>query len=567
VTAISDRPITGALEAVGESLKTIATRGAGRILSSVLRIPPPTNAFRVASGLRIRMRDGVDLVADHYVPDTAQPAGTVLVRCPYGRAFPYSRLYGSVFATRGYHVVLQSVRGTFGSGGVFDPTVNEVADGADTVAWLREQSWYTGSFATLGPSYLGATQWALLQDPPHDMAAAVIVVGVHDFAATTWGTGAFSVNDFLGWCNAVSHQEDPGRLRTALRQLQARRQVTRASGEVPMAAAGRALLGDGAPWWESWAEHNDVDDPFWDRYRFTDALDRSRVPVLLIGGWQDVFLGQTIDQYTRLHKRGVDVAMTIGPWTHSHMTGKAAGDVLRESLLWLGGHVAGRPVPQRSPVRVFVTGGGGWRDLPDWPPSTSEHALYLHSGRLTGDPDTDTSTRSSFTFDPHDPTPTVGGRLLAPGGGYRRDDILAERGDVLSFTGDPLSEDLYVYGMPVIELAHESDNAHVDLFVRVSEVDGKGRSRNVSDGYRRLVHERGTQAVSLVLDEIAHRFAAGSRIRVLVAGGCHPRFARNLGTGDAPNIGRRLTSARHVIHHGGASRLVLPVGTALPSGH
>jgi putative CocE/NonD family hydrolase len=532
-----------------------------------MRVPRATNGYTVEDRLRVPMRDGVELVAAHYVPDTPHPAGTVLVRCPYGRRFPFSRLYGSVFATRGYHVVLQSVRGTFGSGGEFDPTVNEVADGADTVAWLRKQPWYTGSFATAGASYLGATQWALLQDPPPDMAAAVITVGVHDFGASTWGTGAFAVNDFLGWSNLVSHQEDPGRLRAVVRQVRSGRAVSRTSGVVPLTSAGRTLLGEGARWWEAWVEHDDLDDAFWGRYRFTDALDNARVPVLLIGGWQDVFLDQTLDQYDRLHRRGVDVAMTVGPWTHTDIMGKAATPVLRETLAWLGRHLAGQPVAPRSPVRVSVTGGGGWRDLPQWPPATTEHTLFLEPGRLTGEPCPGVAARSSFTFDPYQPTPTIGGRLLSPGSGQRRDDKLAERGDVLSFTGDPLSDDLYVYGPPVVELAHESDNPHVDVFVRVSEVDGKGRSRNVSDGYRRLVHEPGTQLVRLRLDEIAHRFRAGSRIRVLVAGGSHPRYVRNLGTGDAPGSGRGMCPARHVIHHGGASRLLLPTGAGLPSGH
>ena len=84
-----------------------------------------------------------------------------------------------------------------------------------------------------------------------------------------------------------------------------------------------------------------------------------------------------------------------------------------------------------------------------------------------------------------DPTPTIGGRLLAPEGGYRKDAKLAERPDVLCFTGDRLPADLYVVGTPVIELSHSCDNPYHDLFVRVSEVDAKGVSRNVSDGYRR----------------------------------------------------------------------------------
>ena len=120
------------------------------------------------------MRDGVTLRADYYPPATDQPVGTILVRGPYGRGFPFSLIYAQIYAARGYHVVLQSVRGTSGSGGEFTPMVHEVDDAADTVAWLREQPWFTGTFGTIGLSYLGFTQWALLSDPPPELAAAVI---------------------------------------------------------------------------------------------------------------------------------------------------------------------------------------------------------------------------------------------------------------------------------------------------------------------------------------------------------------------------------------------------------
>lgn len=517
------------------------------------------------------MRDGVELIADHYMPDTASPSGTLLVRGPYGRGRPSSVTFGEVYAARGYHVVVQSVRGTFGSGGTFEPMVNEAADGADTAAWLREQPWFTGSFATIGLSYLGFTQWALLSDPPQEQSAAVIVAGPHDFATASWATGSFTVNDFLTWSDAVARQEERRGLRTLLRQVRAARLVERAAGEVPMGDSARALLGAGAPWFESWPEHPDPDDPFWARLRHDTALEQAQIPVLLIGGWQDLFLEQTLQQYRRLRERGVQVALTVGPWSHSQMMTRGASTVIRETLSWLDAHLAGSAAPSRSPVRAYVTGGGGWIDLPDWPPATSGHVQYLESGgRLTGSPSGAPATPSepattAFTYNPGDPTPTLGGRLLSAGSGYRPDSALADRSDVLAFTGEVLRADLYVFGSPVVEVAHESDNAHVDLFVRVSEVDAKGTSRNVSDGYLRLVHRPGSQRVRIELDEIAHRFRAGSRIRVLIAGGSHPRYARNLGTGEPPLQGRRMVPATHVITHAGASRLWLPGRADLPS--
>src|SRR5690625_4587795 len=223
------------------------------------------------------MRDGVELVADHYAP-RRDPVGTLLVRCPYGRGFPFQQGFARIYAARGYHVLLQSVRGTFGSGGRFTTMAHEVDDGADTVAWLRGQPWFTGTFGTVGLSYLGFTQWALLTDPPPELTTAVITVGPHDFSASTWGSGSFALNDFLGWSHLMATQEHGGRLRAGLRQLTGRRKVARAAAELPLGAAGRAVLGTGAPWYESWIEHPDPDDPFWEALRVSEALQRVQVP-------------------------------------------------------------------------------------------------------------------------------------------------------------------------------------------------------------------------------------------------------------------------------------------------
>jgi putative CocE/NonD family hydrolase len=521
-----------------------------------MRMPSPTTEFSVHRDLRVPMRDGVELLAHHYVPETSAPAGTLLVRTPYGLKWPLTSIYGTLYASRGYHVILQSVRGTFGSGGEFEPIVNEAPDGHDTAAWLREQPWFTGSFATMGLSYLGFTQWALLADPPPELKTAIIAVGPHDFHDVTWGRGAFAVNDFLGWSNAMTHQEDPGRLRGIIRGLRSAEAVVTAAGTAPMGTAARELLGSGARWYESWLESPDADAPYWPPRRMTAALDRIEIPVLLLTGWQDVFLDQTLLQYRHLRDRGQTVAMTVGPWTHGQMTTRAAGLVGRESLDWLAVHLGGQPRPARSQVRAHVAG-RGWVELPDWPPPTSDHALYLApDGDLSAAPPA-SAAAVSFTFDPADPTPTIGGRLLSPDGGYRDDSALAQRSDVAAFTGPPLSSDLTVLGAPVVELAHSCDNPHHDLWVRLSEVDAKGRSHNVSDGFQRFTASTG--AARLELDDIAYRFRAGSRLRVLIGGGSFPRFARNLGTDEPAITGAAMVPATHTVTFGPDSRLVLPV--------
>ena len=555
--------MTAVSTAAPSPIRSRIRRYAGLAVSSLLKLPPHTTEYMVHRGLRVPMRDGVHLIADHYEPTMAEPAGTLLVRGPYGRAWPFSLMFARVYASRGYHVVVQSVRGTFGSEGEFAPMRQEIADGADTAAWLCDQTWFTGSFATVGLSYLGFTQWALLTDPPPEMRAAVITVGPHDLSAPRWGTGSFGLNDFLGWSDMVAHQEEP-RFRALVRQLRARRALAKATSALPVGEAGRALLGAGAPWYESWLEHPEHDDPHWAPLQLHQALERTQIPVLLLSGWQDLFLEQTLAQYQRLRERGVPVAVTMGPWTHTDMMTKGGPTVVRESLDWLDTHLAGTRRAAREPVRIHVNG-HGWKDMADWPPAMPEHVLYLlPSGRLGETAPGEDTPAQSFTFYPGDPTPTIGGRLLSPEGGYRNDTRLAQRTDVLAFTGEPLQADLYVVGSPLLQLSHSCDNRYNDLFVRVSEVDARGRSRNVSDGY--LCATPDSRNLCIELDAVAHRFPAGSRIRVLIAGGSHPRFARNLGTGEPLISGRQLASATHTVHlgAGGTSRLVLPAGPHLP---
>ncbi len=89
-----------------------------------------------------------------------------------------------------------------------------------------------------------------------------------------------------------------------------------------------------------------------------------------------------------------------------------------------------------APVRVCVTGVDEWRDLPEWPPPTTERVLHPQpGGGLAAAAAPLTAAPATFTYDPADPTPTVGGRLLAINGGYRDDTALARRADVLAFTG------------------------------------------------------------------------------------------------------------------------------------
>ena len=140
-----------------------------RLIGKLAKLPPAqTRDVIVERDLKVPMPDGVVLLADRYVPRGGERLPVILVRCCYGRRGFFGLINGRMFAERGYQVVIQSTRGTFGSGGQFEPFVCEHDDGLATVAWLKQQPWFSGAFATNGASYLGFVQWAIAQSQLFD---------------------------------------------------------------------------------------------------------------------------------------------------------------------------------------------------------------------------------------------------------------------------------------------------------------------------------------------------------------------------------------------------------------
>jgi putative CocE/NonD family hydrolase len=153
-----------------------------------------------------------------------------------------------------------------------------------------------------------------------------------------------------------------------------------------------------------------------------------------------------------------------------------------------------------------------------------------------------------------DPTPSVGGRVLARGAGRRDNTRLEARDDVRTFTTAPLAEPVELLGGAKVRLFLSSDNPYCDVFVRLCDVDERGRSVNVTDRLERLDPAEGEEKVAertveLTLPDTAHRFLAGHRVRLQVSGGAHPRYARNLGTGEPVGRATQGVPTNHRIGH------------------
>src|SRR5207244_3115042 len=117
-----------------------------------------------------------------------------------------------------------------------------------------------------------------------------------------------------------------------------------------------------------------------------------------------------------------------------------------------------------------------------------ERRWYLQpNGGLSTTPARTSESSTRFTYDPADPTPSVGGPALRPDVAGPVDNAALEaRDDVLTFTTPALDADVEVVGAVTAELFLSSSVEHLDVFVRLCDVDTDGVSTNVCDALRRL---------------------------------------------------------------------------------
>ena len=103
----------------------------------------------------VRMRDGVRLATDLYLPDGWDRGPAVLVRLPYGKRDRYTFMPQCApwFNDRGYAFVVQDVRDKGESEGSTDHIVHEVPDGSDTLEWIVRSGWSKGAVGMFGDSY------------------------------------------------------------------------------------------------------------------------------------------------------------------------------------------------------------------------------------------------------------------------------------------------------------------------------------------------------------------------------------------------------------------------------
>lgn len=562
------------------------------------------------------LRDGTRLRTLLLIPHGPGPWPALLTRHPYdiAREEREGMLDVGRLVAAGYLVALQDVRGRYGSEGVFVPCAQEVDDGADAVAWLAGLPECDGTVGMWGASYASDTQFAALLggSPGLRAVAAAMTPALSALDGFRFRGGVPEIGSTLAW----THYAIAPDLIARIGSVREREAETARWEATERALTDRSAFRAGAPHTAQDAEAivawglDLLREPLASgRHREGKVVDRIEavdVPVFLIGGWFDVFLGPTLELYRRLLRRAKNTGgpaprLLVGPWTHDDFSGRAGGaafgpeasadhlgghgDLTTQHVLWFGAtlRAASADLP---PVRVFLMGANRWIELGEFPPpGTRTLELYLNAeGTLTTEAAGPGERR--LTSDPACPVPTCGGSVLlfGPFGAGPEDQAAIEaRQDVVSWRTAPLTEELTVLGAvrAVIHLTTTGNDA--DVIMRLCDVGPDGVSRVVTDGVqrgsarvvdpvtgvgRRRPLEPGRDHEFVIdLWSTAHTFLPGHRVRVDVAPSSSPRWDVGSNVFDPAGQAAEPVVAVYTIRHGAArpSRLVLQVVLTAPS--
>jgi uncharacterized protein len=530
------------------------------------------------------MRDGVVLRADVYRPDTERAVPALVNRTPYDRSSPLIQLAAiepERVVDAGFALVCQDVRGRFASEGEFYTFFSDVEDTYDTVEWAAAQPWCDGNVGMVGRSYAAAVQWlGAAEQPPHLRAISPIVTGSDFYNGWIYEGGAFQFGFNVFWIWLMSNPRGVGKLEQIYRHL-------------PL----RTLPVDDLVWsrlYAHWLAHS-TDDHYWRSLSINRRYDRIDVPAFIVGGWYDVFIRGTLENYVGLRARNQPVRLLVGPWAHGSTYGPYPEhsfdlfapddtiDVADLQLRFFAQHLLGEEngFGGGQPVRIFVMGENRWRDEDDWPLARArETDWFLHADELLSRDAPGDERPDEFVYDPNDPAPTIGGptslpaRMMKPNSGPLDQRRLAERDDVLAYESAPLDEPLEVTGPLAVHLHAATTAPDTDFVAKLVDVRPDGTAIILAEGVLRARFREGFDREVLLeagrpyelridLAATSNVFGAGHRIQLLVTSSSFPRFDRNPNTGHALGVDGPddLQAARQTIFHDAArpSRLVLPV--------
>ena len=537
----------------------------------------------VARNVMVPMRDGVKLASDIYFTLPLEKSPVLLIRTVYGKA---SGMYvgdsnaARLFSRKGYIVIVQDVRGRGRSAGDFYPFVNDGADGRDTIAWIGQKKWFNGRLGTLGESFLGIDEW--LEAPGQDIGAMCVSFATPDLARVMYRGGQLNLLTTFNWAMLLG---DGSKMNIwALLNLS---QFSSYLTTLPLDEADD----------RAWQNVTYFDDSLDVQKIFTisasidvtKSFDNITAPLLSIAGWYDMFLGPQLLDFQRMLAQGGGKAksslLIVGPWGHgpsgdgsvvfdnaTFSDAASSAVVMAWYDYWLKdtGHIDDMPK-----ALLYVMGDNVWRSEREWPLARAIAApYYLHTGgALSEDEPQAEEQPDTYTYDPLNPAPTLGGSNLLTNVGPYDQQTVEDRADVLCYSTAELAGDVEITG-PISAVLYAASTAlDTDFTVKLVDVYPDGRAINIQDGIVRALYRNNdpllptplmpgaVERYDIDLWATSIVFKAGHRIRIEVSSSNFPRYNRNLNTGEPVPDATRAVPADQSIYHSSLypSHMLLPV--------
>jgi uncharacterized protein len=556
--------------------------------------PPPAD-YDLRWGVKIPMRDKVELNATLYLPKTpdgsSPKTSVIFTLTPYISDSYHAR--AAYFASHGYAFALVDVRGRGNSGGEFEPFVNDARDGHDLVEWFAKQPYCDGKVAMWGGSYAGFGQWATAKEFPPHLATIVPAAAAHpglDYPSTQ----NVGITYDMQWYTFTSG-------RTGQQTLFGDQKFWRTKflDAYKKHIAFKSLdsfVGNPSINFQRILKHPTLDAYYDAMVPTREQFQKITLPILTITAQYD---GDELGalSYYRDHLANASSEtrakhfLIIGPWDHAGTrspTDEVGGvkfgpasviDLNDLHRQWYGWTMKSGPMPEflKNQVAYYLLAAGNSGANGEWKYADNFETLvanpktfYLdskngdangvfHSGSLAEKRPTDGS--DAFIYDPLDTTrgETVDG--IDPKEkttGIDQTYALSIGKDGLVYHTEPLPNETPFIGCPAMTLWVSIDTPDVDLSAHLYEIQPDGTSIMLWSDTRRLRYRDSLREAKLVKPGeivrcnfdpglfVARRLMKGSRLRLVVSSPNSIQWQKNYCSGGV--VAEETAKDAHTCH-------------------
>ncbi len=575
-------------------------------LAALLTLPAPAagaQAAPVIDELSIPLSDGTLIHACRIAPAELTTDHPVVLEWtnyniddefmttgPVGGCPPQFGVLADALVADGYVFVAGQTRGVGRSGGQPDFwSSQDGRDGAEVIQWLSDQDWSAPEVGLVGCSS-SAQEGAqvAVEGPPALGAIALACYAADTYRGSYYPGGLRAYTAFTITARIGPDVEPQGALDLI------------ASGDLSPAQRPLTDLTTAGQAYQSFD-----DSEFWRDKSTAHRLDGITAPLYMFGSWAD-FFGRGFPEWARTMKPA-DRLMVLPGWHGSPMTIQGELGMNDRTKAWFDHHLRGLPLPyaDEAPVQWIELEDGFdgvssptevdatlLRGAATWPPADLTWERWYLSGDGSGTSTsfndgslTQAAPEGAEGSDPYTYPVTNIGQTTDPRGfgqPSRNGSELEDAGGALTYTSEPLAEDLVLAG-PVTATLHVATTAiDTDVIVRLLSVAPDGSFSDITNGWLKAAyaeldedltirndagdiirpyHPHTSRAVltpgapvqlEVELWQVASKIPAGNRLRVFITAQEIPWFIQDT----APAVNQLFHDADH------PSSILLPVRSA-----